>query len=78
MHWEFDMADFNLRGKTNKERLGIAADWCDEQAKGCLERIDYVLENANTPDGDPQVFVAYGGYLAAAKAFRHKAEISEA
>jgi hypothetical protein len=71
------MADYNLRGKTNKERLTIAADWCDEQAQTCLTRIEYVLGNANTPDADPQVFVAYGGYLAAAKAFRDKAEKEE-
>jgi hypothetical protein len=68
------MADFNLRGKTDKERLTIAADWCDEQAQDCLKRIEYVLENANSPNADPQVFVAYGGYLAAAKAFRDKAD----
>jgi hypothetical protein len=45
--------------------------------KTCLTRIEYVLGNANTPDADPQVFVAYGGYLAAAKAFRDKAEKEE-
>jgi hypothetical protein len=68
------MTDFNLRGKTDKEHLTIAADWCDEQAQDCLKRIEYVLANANSPNADPQVFVAYGGYLAAAKAFRDKAD----
>jgi D-tyrosyl-tRNA(Tyr) deacylase len=68
------MADFNLRDKTGKERLIIAAEWCEEQAEVCFKRIEYVLDNANTPNGDPQVFVAYGGYLTAAKAFREKAE----